>query len=88
MQQKQNDSVSKTLIHVPLSGCQLSNDVCRIRADLQHNLWLLTLKGELGLSPKISGPAKRVLDCGTGTGIWAIEYGEWTVRRLKFHVQI
>lgn len=43
--------------------------------DLQHNLWLLTLHGELGLSPKIKGPAKRVMDVGTGTGIWAIEYG-------------
>ncbi|KAF7555285.1 hypothetical protein G7Z17_g2330 [Cylindrodendrum hubeiense] len=27
----------------------------------------------LGLSPKIEGPTKRVLDAGTGTGIWAIE---------------
>ena len=44
--------------------------------DLQHNLWLLTLQGELGLSPKIKEPAKRVMDVGTGTGIWAIEYGE------------
>lgn len=47
--------------------------------DLQHNLWLLTLRGELGLCPKITnGPAKRVLDAGTGTGIWAIEYGMFT----------
>lgn len=43
--------------------------------DLQHTLWLLTLHGELGLSPKIKEPAKRVMDVGTGTGIWAIEYG-------------
>jgi methylase of polypeptide subunit release factors len=35
---------------------------------------LLTLKGELALCPKAHG-AKRVLDLGTGTGIWAIEYG-------------
>jgi methylase of polypeptide subunit release factors len=42
--------------------------------DLQHNLWLLTLRGALCLSPKERG-AKRVLDIGTGTGIWAIEYG-------------
>ena len=46
------------------------------RLDLQHNLWLLTLHGELGLCPKVSGKAKRVLDAGTGTGLWAIEYGE------------
>lgn len=36
------------------------------RLDLQHNLWLLTLRGDLGLSPKATGGAKRVLDAGTG----------------------
>ncbi|KAJ3542738.1 hypothetical protein NM208_g3939 [Fusarium decemcellulare] len=46
------------------------------RLDLQHNLWLLTLRGELGLCPKIQGPVRRVLDAGTGTGIWAIEYAD------------
>jgi ubiquinone/menaquinone biosynthesis C-methylase UbiE len=43
-------------------------------SDLQHNLWLLTLRGALCLSPK-EASAKRVLDAGTGTGIWATEYG-------------
>lgn len=33
------------------------------------------MRGELGLSPKAAEGAKRVLDVGTGTGIWAIEYG-------------
>lgn len=42
---------------------------------MMHNLWLLTLQGELGMSPKAMEGAKRVLDAGTGTGIWAIEYG-------------
>ncbi|KAF4964267.1 hypothetical protein FSARC_7822 [Fusarium sarcochroum] len=46
------------------------------RLDLQHYIWLLTLKGELGLCPKIKEPAKRVLDAGTGTGIWAVEYAD------------
>ncbi|RMJ02372.1 hypothetical protein CDV36_015362 [Fusarium kuroshium] len=46
------------------------------RLDIQHNVWLLTLDGDLGLSPKISEPAKRVLDAGTGTGIWAVEYAD------------
>ncbi|KAM0282371.1 hypothetical protein ACHAQH_003050 [Verticillium albo-atrum] len=36
-------------------------------------MWLLTLRGKLCLSPK-EKTAKRVLDVGTGTGIWAIEY--------------
>lgn len=44
--------------------------------DLFHNLWLLSLRGELGLSPKAMDGAKRVLDVGTGTGVWAIEYGK------------
>lgn len=43
--------------------------------DIFHNLWLLSMHGELGLSPKAMNGAKRVLDVGTGTGIWAIEYG-------------
>ncbi|KAF4978209.1 hypothetical protein FZEAL_5370 [Fusarium zealandicum] len=46
------------------------------KPDLQHHVWLLTLHGRLGLSPKIEGTAKRVLDVGTGTGIWAIEYAD------------
>ncbi|CAI4215651.1 unnamed protein product [Parascedosporium putredinis] len=46
------------------------------RLDLTHNLWLLSLRGELGLSPKAMQGAKRVLDAGTGTGIWAIEYAD------------
>lgn len=43
---------------------------------MTHNLWLLTLRGELGLAPKAMEGAKRVLDLGTGTGIWAVEYGK------------
>ncbi|KXH60988.1 methyltransferase domain-containing protein [Colletotrichum salicis] len=46
-----------------------------IRYDLQHHLWLVTLEGELATSPGRE-TAKRVLDLGTGTGIWAIDFGE------------
>ncbi|TDZ53115.1 Secondary metabolism regulator LAE1 [Colletotrichum trifolii] len=48
------------------------------RLDLQHNLVLLTFDNKLGNAPpaaKGSG-VKRVLDVGTGTGIWANEFGE------------
>jgi hypothetical protein len=41
--------------------------------DLQHHLWLLMLKEKLYLAP-VNIP-QRVLDVGTGTGIWAIEFG-------------
>ncbi|KAK0707721.1 S-adenosyl-L-methionine-dependent methyltransferase [Lasiosphaeris hirsuta] len=40
---------------------------------LQHALSLLTLDGDLCLSPN-KADAKRVLDVGTGTGVWAIDY--------------
>ncbi|KAF6834009.1 TAM domain methyltransferase [Colletotrichum musicola] len=46
------------------------------RLDLQHHMWMLTLRGKLCLCPKQDEPAKRVLDCGTGTGIWAIDYAD------------
>ncbi|KAM5344056.1 hypothetical protein ACJ41O_012593 [Fusarium nematophilum] len=45
------------------------------RLDLQHELYVRTSDGELALCPKGKG-AKHVLDMGTGTGSWAIDYGE------------
>ncbi|CAM1503446.1 Fc.00g082220.m01.CDS01 [Cosmosporella sp. VM-42] len=48
------------------------------RLDLQHNLFLLTFDNKLGLSPRNLPDSKvnRVLDVGTGTGIWAIDFGD------------
>jgi ribosomal protein L11 methylase PrmA len=37
-------------------------------------MWLLTLDGKLSLAP-IGKNVNRVLDVGTGTGIWAIDFG-------------
>ncbi|KAF6802145.1 methyltransferase domain-containing protein [Colletotrichum sojae] len=47
------------------------------RLDLQHNLFLHTFDGKLGTAPPNEPDAKvgRVLDVGTGTGIWAMEFG-------------
>lgn len=42
--------------------------------DLQHQICTRLFKGRLALAP-IDQPT-RVLDFGTGTGIWAIEYGK------------
>ncbi|KAH6675644.1 S-adenosyl-L-methionine-dependent methyltransferase [Halenospora varia] len=51
----------------------LPNDEAEMdRLDLQHHLWLITLYDQLQLAP-ISNP-QNVLDIGTGTGIWAIEF--------------
>jgi len=44
------------------------------RLDLQHQLFLLSL-GDLHLVP-ISKTPHNVLDIGTGTGIWAIEFAQ------------
>jgi ubiquinone/menaquinone biosynthesis C-methylase UbiE len=41
------------------------------RLDLQHELFLLTLEGNLHRAP-IEKDIKEVLDIGTGSGIWAI----------------
>ncbi|KAI8648925.1 hypothetical protein NCS56_01509600 [Fusarium sp. Ph1] len=48
------------------------------RLDLQHNLFLLTFDDKLGLSPPKLPKFKtgRVLDLGTGTGIWAIDFAD------------
>ncbi|TEA00896.1 Secondary metabolism regulator LAE1 [Colletotrichum sidae] len=48
------------------------------RLDLQHNLFLLTFDNRLGTAPPNdkNSQVKRVLDVGTGTGVWAIDFGE------------
>ncbi|KAI8682056.1 hypothetical protein NCS55_00459900 [Fusarium keratoplasticum] len=48
------------------------------RLDLQHHLFILTLDGRLGLAPPNDpdSKVKRVLDVGTGTGIWAVDFGD------------
>ncbi|KAH7149799.1 S-adenosyl-L-methionine-dependent methyltransferase [Dactylonectria estremocensis] len=48
------------------------------RLDLQHHLFLLTFDDTLGLAPpnKAGSQVKRVLDLGTGTGIWAMDFGD------------
>ncbi|KAM0334321.1 hypothetical protein ACHAQA_001345 [Verticillium albo-atrum] len=45
------------------------------RGNIQHELMIRTLDGKLALCPKESG-ANRVLDIGTGTGVWAMDYAD------------
>ncbi|KAF9872378.1 methyltransferase domain-containing protein [Colletotrichum karsti] len=47
------------------------------RLDLQHHLYTLTFDRRLFVCPAGSEkPLRRVLDAGTGTGIWAMDLGE------------
>ncbi|TAQ83846.1 hypothetical protein B7494_g7830 [Chlorociboria aeruginascens] len=55
------------------------------RLDLQHQLWLMTLHGRLHLAP-IRPDLSHVLDIGTGTGIWAIEFVKSLPFPSKTHV--
>ena len=47
----------------------------KIDPDLQHHLFLLTLDDQLFLAP-IGNNLQHVLDVGTGTGIWALDFGK------------
>ncbi|RAK75356.1 class I SAM-dependent methyltransferase [Aspergillus fijiensis CBS 313.89] len=44
------------------------------RLDLSHHIYSMLLKGELHRAP-VQNPA-RVLDLGTGTGIWALDFAD------------
>jgi ubiquinone/menaquinone biosynthesis C-methylase UbiE len=57
----------------------LQNECCSEQTlDLQHHLFSLTFGGKLYTAP-IPKDQKlhRVLDVGTGTGIWAIDFGKY-----------
>lgn len=43
--------------------------------DLGHHIYSLLLGGELYRAPIGKNP-QRVLDLGTGTGIWALDFAE------------
>ena len=46
------------------------------RMDLVHHLYGLLLGGKLFLAP-VPDDTQRVLDLGTGTGIWAMDFAEF-----------
>jgi len=47
------------------------------RLDLQHHMYYLTLSGKLFVAPiPAEQTLHRVLDLGTGTGIWAIDFAD------------
>lgn len=46
------------------------------RLDLQHHMFALTFGGKLSTIIDKSQKLRRVLDVGTGTGIWAIDFAD------------
>ncbi|KAI5804268.1 S-adenosyl-L-methionine-dependent methyltransferase [Geopyxis carbonaria] len=46
------------------------------RLDLYHHIQLLILGGRLFVAQLNPGRLHNVLDCGTGTGIWALDFAE------------
>jgi SAM-dependent methyltransferase len=46
------------------------------RLDMQHHLFSLTFSRKLCLAPIHRRKLNRVLDVGTGTGLWAIDFAE------------
>lgn len=59
----------------PANCDMMSDHSTSTPTDLQHHLMTLTLQGKSCLCPKSEG-ARSVLELGTGTGIWAMEYGK------------
>lgn len=55
-------------------GCTLQGQ-SNTHLDLEHHIFLLTLGGKLALAP-VGDQVHRVLDVGTGTGDWAIDFAE------------
>lgn len=56
-----------------------NDDAEQERLDLQHHIWRLLLGGRLytaPLPPPEESPSLRVLDLGTGTGIWAVDLAD------------
>jgi len=52
-----------------------NDDAEQDRLDLLHHIWKLLLGGKLYTAP-IPPKPQRVLDFGTGTGIWAIDFAD------------
>ncbi|UQC76467.1 methyltransferase [Colletotrichum lupini] len=46
------------------------------RLDMTHNLTLKMLDDQLYLAPLVKQNVRKILDIGTGTGIWAMEMGD------------
>ncbi|KAI9733995.1 MAG: hypothetical protein M1834_002652 [Cirrosporium novae-zelandiae] len=69
-----DDGFDAIMAHRALEYLFPNDDTENDRLDLQHHIFLLTLDNKLHLAP-LKNP-QNVLDIGTGTGIWAIEFAD------------
>ena len=53
-----------------------NDDLEQDRLDLNHHLCLMLLEDELHHAPLADDRPLRILDVGTGTGIWAMDMGD------------
>ncbi|RPA77954.1 putative TAM domain methyltransferase [Ascobolus immersus RN42] len=53
-----------------------NDEIEQERLDMFHHMYNLILRGELHLAPITERPLRRVLDLGTGTGVWAVDMGD------------
>jgi hypothetical protein len=64
-----------------LPNDEIEND----RLDIQHELILTAMYGRLHLAP-LKKDIQKVMDLGTGTGLWAIDFGSSPFSKL--HEQV
>ncbi|KAF5643231.1 methyltransferase [Fusarium sp. NRRL 52700] len=78
-EQEDNEStLGETFLILTLEYVLPNDEKENERLDLQHNLFLLTFGDKLGLAPPCYPDTKvnHVLDLGTGTGIWAMDFAD------------
>lgn len=68
---------------IATKGYLLPNDEAEAqRLDMMHEMMLLMMGQRLFLAP-ITDKPQQVLDLGTGTGIWALDFGESRIVSVK-----
>ena len=70
------DEVSKSseVANISLTGHDPQAEMDRM--DIYHKLFLVARHEQLHKAPLLQSPDIRILDVGTGTGIWAIDMAE------------
>jgi ubiquinone/menaquinone biosynthesis C-methylase UbiE len=53
-----------------------NDDLEQDRLDLNHHVCLMLLNNALHFAPLADDKSLRILDIGTGTGIWAMDMGD------------